>query len=395
VLCRPQEAAAERAQTKKAERQARKEAHKSRARKRGRQNASEDRAFDEQLAQFGLRVVSIRGDGNCMFRSIADQLEGDQHAHWNFRTRIVDYIRSHREDFEPFIEDDEGFDDYIQRMGSEGEWGGHQELFAASRALHMNFVIHQYDAPRFEIHVEDGQGHRGRPEDSPCVHLSYHGEQHYNSVRDMADPGSGPAWGVHGDGQGIRGQPRKDEPSSSAKTKGKAAAKAKKRAEEEQADGRGSVAQTDEERLVQLSIPSASLETIRGTLREVANNAEYAIELLVSGFVPPPSAVEEDAASGASSPSAAAGSADSPAQAPPTDAAEGKKGKVGKKKKGGDKVGRAEDCPCGSGKRYKKCCMKKDKAAKVAAAAAAARSRGMGDGSEVDKAAESLAVIVI
>jgi hypothetical protein len=35
-------------------------------------------------------------------------------------------------------------------------------------------------------------------------------------------------------------------------------------------------------------------------------------------------------------------------------------------------VGRNDPCPCGSGEKYKKCCLQKDQAAKSAAAAATA-----------------------
>ena len=40
-------------------------------------------------------------------------------------------------------QDDEKFDAYIARMGRDGEWGGHQELFAASQHYNCNVVVHQ------------------------------------------------------------------------------------------------------------------------------------------------------------------------------------------------------------------------------------------------------------
>lgn len=44
------------------------------------------------------------------------------------------------------MEDDEKFDAYIDRLSKDGEWGGHQELYAASRLLSVSFVIHQFNA---------------------------------------------------------------------------------------------------------------------------------------------------------------------------------------------------------------------------------------------------------
>lgn len=62
------------------------------------------------------------GDGNCMFRSIADQLgssAADAHgtrAHEAVRAAVVAYMRRKRDLFAAFVEDDEGFDAYLDRM---------------------------------------------------------------------------------------------------------------------------------------------------------------------------------------------------------------------------------------------------------------------------------------
>lgn len=47
------------------------------------------------------------GDGNCLFRSIADQLEGDESLHMNYRIEAVQYILNNKDIYIPFIEDDE------------------------------------------------------------------------------------------------------------------------------------------------------------------------------------------------------------------------------------------------------------------------------------------------
>lgn len=41
---------------------------------------------------------------------MADQLEGDPSVHFTYRTKICDFIEQNREDYEPFVEDDEPFD---------------------------------------------------------------------------------------------------------------------------------------------------------------------------------------------------------------------------------------------------------------------------------------------
>lgn len=45
----------------------------------------------------------------------------------------MDHIENNRDAFEPYMEDDESFDDYMGRMRGDAEWGGHQELVAASQ----------------------------------------------------------------------------------------------------------------------------------------------------------------------------------------------------------------------------------------------------------------------
>lgn len=45
----------------------------------------------------------------------------------------MDHLESNREVFEPYMEDDESFGDYLGRMRGDAEWGGNQELVAASQ----------------------------------------------------------------------------------------------------------------------------------------------------------------------------------------------------------------------------------------------------------------------
>ena len=123
------------------------------------------------------------GDGNCLFRSLADQLTGKQDNHLVFRFKVMCYIEQQREHFTLFMEDDEDFDDYVSRMKTTREWGGHQELYAASQTFRVNIVVHQADyvhAPRFVLQCEEA---------TRDIHLSYHGDCHYNSVRSVQDVG--------------------------------------------------------------------------------------------------------------------------------------------------------------------------------------------------------------
>jgi OTU domain-containing protein 3 len=143
----------------------------------------EEVQFLEMMHSLGLTVRLVRGDGNCMFRAIADQLSGDQECYMSFREKIMDYIESRQDHFSLFMEDDEKFEVYLDRMRQDTEWGGQAELYAAAQVLACTIVVHQVDAPRYIIECEDLKSQRK-------IHISYHGECHYNSVRNITDGNS-------------------------------------------------------------------------------------------------------------------------------------------------------------------------------------------------------------
>jgi len=133
----------------------------------------------QHVEDLGARILTMDSDGNCLFRALADQLRGRPEDHGEIRQHVIDFIEAHETDFAPFVEDDEKFSDYVHRMRNEGEWGGQQEICAASRCFHVNVVIHQLDCPRFEILFKAS---------APTIHLSFHGASHYNSIRAWDDP---------------------------------------------------------------------------------------------------------------------------------------------------------------------------------------------------------------
>lgn len=138
--------------------------------------------FLTQLQPLGLTIKDVAGDGNCLFRAIADQIEGDPSRHAIYRKRIMLFIESHREDFEFFVEDNEPFDMYCSRMNLNAEWGGQSEIQAASLLLGVNVIIHHLAQPRWTVtNFPTTQGIR-------TIHLSYHNGTHYSSVRRCDDP---------------------------------------------------------------------------------------------------------------------------------------------------------------------------------------------------------------
>jgi OTU-like cysteine protease len=170
---------------------------RAKARQRGAWNFSDASCrremieFDLQLKAGGLKLRSMTGDGNCLFRALADQLGSNASRHAEFRHSIVEYMCANRDNFEPFIEDDVPFDRYVSRMSKNCEWGGNLEIQAASMRFHCNLSIHQLGEPQWRV--------MNWPEDEvPMLHLSYHDGDHYNSVHrmseaEMASSGAGEA----------------------------------------------------------------------------------------------------------------------------------------------------------------------------------------------------------
>ena len=105
------------------------------------------------MAALGLRVKSMPPDGNCLFHSLVDQLYGEDGGGdaADLRRRVVDHIAAHRDAFEPFVEDDEKFDDYVRRMREDGTWAGNLELQAASQVLGRNLRIFQAGQPPWVV----------------------------------------------------------------------------------------------------------------------------------------------------------------------------------------------------------------------------------------------------
>jgi hypothetical protein len=135
---------------------------KGRKEKHGRMySAREEKELNSSLLQMGYIIFPIKGDGNCMFRSISDQISQNDDLHASIRDRVMNFIQRHAAYFEPyyFVEEDqepETFSQYIKRMKNDGEWGSNVELVAASKCLNVNIVIHQHDVPTFVIQANDG-----------------------------------------------------------------------------------------------------------------------------------------------------------------------------------------------------------------------------------------------
>jgi OTU domain-containing protein 3 len=135
--------------------------------------------FKKELKSLGYYIKEVEGDGNCLFRSVCEQLEGNEDNHKKYREICIEYMKSHKEDFEPFIEDDQTFDDYVEEMSKDKEWGGNLEIYALSKALQVNFYIYIYEHPLYIVKNFEEPKHN--------LILTYHEGKHYNSLRKLEE----------------------------------------------------------------------------------------------------------------------------------------------------------------------------------------------------------------
>ncbi|KFV08888.1 PREDICTED: OTU domain-containing protein 3, partial [Pterocles gutturalis] len=124
---------------------------------------------------------------NCLFRALGDQLEGHSRNHLRHRQETVDYMIKQREDFEPFVEDDVPFEKHVTNLAKPGTFAGNDAIVAFARNNQMNVVIHQLNAPLWQIRGTDKNNVRE-------LHIAYRYGEHYDSVRRIDDDSEAPAY---------------------------------------------------------------------------------------------------------------------------------------------------------------------------------------------------------
>nr|XP_038966555.1 OTU domain-containing protein 3 isoform X2 [Rattus norvegicus] len=122
-----------------------------------------------------------------------------------------------REDFEPFVEDDIPFEKHVASLAKPGTFAGNDAIVAFARNHQLNVVIHQLNAPLWQIiskclsfrlqqtwvcfwvsHQKEPVQSRGqiRGTDKSSareLHIAYRYGEHYDSVRRINDNSEAPA----------------------------------------------------------------------------------------------------------------------------------------------------------------------------------------------------------
>lgn len=109
--------------------------------------------FQKELEFLGVKLKDVSGDGNCLFRSIADQLDGTEATHVFLREEACKYILNNEEFFRNFIDETEDgtIYQYVQGMRKDGEWGGHLELQALAECLRSIIIVHKINHEEYYV----------------------------------------------------------------------------------------------------------------------------------------------------------------------------------------------------------------------------------------------------
>ncbi|KFY00094.1 hypothetical protein V497_05189 [Pseudogymnoascus sp. VKM F-4516 (FW-969)] len=168
------------------------------------------------LAAHNLYAAEIKGDGNCLFNALSDQIYGDQSEHNKIRARVIEYMREHAVYFKQFIEVlpgggqrrnpkrknanvystpttftpptqdeiDRVFETHLGSMARGGTYGDNMEISAFTSVYKVDVKIYQRDFAYMITAPEDGTVH-------PVAHIAYHTWQHYSSIRNTDGPYTG------------------------------------------------------------------------------------------------------------------------------------------------------------------------------------------------------------
>ncbi|KAI9713427.1 MAG: hypothetical protein M1820_000809 [Bogoriella megaspora] len=174
--------------------------------------------FDSEfplLSGLGLYAADIKGDGNCLFNALSDQLYGDQGKHQEIRATVIEYMKVNGDYYKQFIDVHPGggtrrnpkrktasthgsntdslppsatdidrvFESHLQRMAKGGTYGDNMEVSAFSQAYDVHVKIYQRDFA-FMIPAP-GEGNK------PVAHIAYHTWEHYSSIRNLSGPHTG------------------------------------------------------------------------------------------------------------------------------------------------------------------------------------------------------------
>ncbi|XP_020084684.1 OTU domain-containing protein 5-A-like [Ananas comosus] len=129
----------------------------------------------DRLQLYDLVELKVRGDGNCQFRALSDQLYRTPEYHKFVRRQVVKQLKSCRKFYEGYVP--MSYDDYLKKMSKSGEWGDHVTLQAAADWYGVRILILTSFKDTCYIEILPNVQKSDR-----VIFLSFWAEVHYNSI---------------------------------------------------------------------------------------------------------------------------------------------------------------------------------------------------------------------
>lgn len=148
-----------------------------------------DDFFARCMSNLGFEIKQMNEDGACLFRSISDQVYGDQEFHFQVRQDCMNYIVKNRDFFEPYVTED--FDQYVARKRKWNVHGNHLEIQAMSELYNRTIEVYCYQIEPINIFNCPRLVNSYEP-----IRLSYHRMCHYNSISNPNKPSVGVGLGL-------------------------------------------------------------------------------------------------------------------------------------------------------------------------------------------------------
>ena len=149
----------------------------------------------ERLHSLGLDSVEMEGDGNCQFRSIADQLFGSQQHHELVRAMAIAHMRAAADFFGMYFETEGEFESYLRNMARSRTWGDELTLRACVEAFgciahvitseSMNwYLMYTPESAPDEAALAQACARKRLPPPKPKkeIFISYISPIHYNAI---------------------------------------------------------------------------------------------------------------------------------------------------------------------------------------------------------------------
>jgi len=133
-----------------------------------------------KLSLYGLQERKTKGDGNCQFRALSDQIYGTEEFHEDVRRAVVMHLQAHEAAYRDYVP--KIYAVYLAEMIEDGTWGDHLTLKACADAIgaQINLITSYEENGVVQVMPEVRRSEKE-------LWLSFWAEVHYNSLEAQAE----------------------------------------------------------------------------------------------------------------------------------------------------------------------------------------------------------------